>query len=69
MLLFGDVPVIPLLGLLLRDVFRGEFEASSCEEREEVVMVLAPAVVRGLEEQGQVLLASCIYATYFLSLV
>lgn len=58
MLLFVDKLVL----LSFRDVFPSEFEALSCDEREEV-MVLAPASVRRLEEQGQVL-ASCISATY-----
>lgn len=57
--LFGDVPVDLLSS---KDMFRSgaaEFEALSCEEREEV-MVLVPTAEGDFEAEGQAL-ASCIY--------
>lgn len=66
MLLFCDVLLVS--GALSKDALRSEFEALSCEEREEEVVVLAPAAARGFETQGQVL-ASCIHAIYFLLLL
>lgn len=62
MLLFGDMLVTPISGLLPKDMLRSggsEIEALSCEESEEV-MALAPAKTEEFGAEGQAL-ASCIY--------